>query len=335
MLDQVQVRCTYRNISLLKGGSPMIRTARPSARCPANAGMSLTQVRYRRMPALPLRYRPVVPQSDKKDHSTVLQKQMKQWLGPRNVRGEYYRNKYFYPPRDHRPNYIVSDGKSLVGAEEEASYTASSQARNTLQPFPQNPFCKTNYIVSHETKDAIYQEIELEGTHAQEASVKYGLKINRVEAIAKLQAIEKSWAAEGKINSELASFAKTMYGMFPLYNAAHQPENLTEIPIPSKTLQQRFIAIAESEPFGPIEAAATFELEPASETLEKLAAIKEGKTASREVVVGQQNQGERTAFKFIKAKSGDVGFRYGASRRDRKKDRAVGFDKAGKMVYVQ
>ncbi|KAG7194902.1 uncharacterized protein KQ657_004010 [Scheffersomyces spartinae] len=299
--------------------------------------MSLTQVRYRRMPALPLRYRPVVPESDKKDHSTVLQKQMKQWLGPRNIRGEYYRNKYYYPPREHRPNYVVPDGKSLVGIEEENGneFRTSLSSRDQLQPFPQNPFCKTAYIVSHETKDAIYQEIEAKGTHVQETSVKYGLKINRVEAIAKLQAIEKSWAAEGKINSEISSFAKTMYEMFPLYNAAHQPENLTEIPIPSKTLQQRFISIAESEPFGPIEAAATFELEPASETLEKLAAIKKGKTASREVIIGQQNQGERTAFKFIKAKSGDVGFRYGASRRDRKKDRAVGFDKAGKMVYVQ
>ena len=31
---------------------------------------------------------------------------------------------------------------------------------------------------------------------------------------------------------------------------------------------------------------------------------------------------------------GNFGYRYGASRRDRKKDRAIGFDASGKMVYL-
>lgn len=31
---------------------------------------------------------------------------------------------------------------------------------------------------------------------------------------------------------------------------------------------------------------------------------------------------------------GEFGHRYGASRRDRKLDRAIGFDAAGKMIYL-
>lgn len=130
-----------------------------------------------------------------------------------------------------------------------------------------------------------------------------------------------------------------MYKMFPLYNPPVGADNLTEIPTPSKTLHQRFLTISESEPFGPVDAAKIFQLEPASETLNNLTEVKDhhghsGDVNLKKVVVGTQKEGDRSVFKFTKAKTGSVGFRYGASKRDRKKDRAVGFDRVGDMVYL-
>lgn len=127
-----------------------------------------------------------------------------------------------------------------------------------------------------------------------------------------------------------------MNRMFPL-KAAKDADNLTEIPTPHKTLHQRFLTIAESEPFGPVDAARLFDLEPAGTTLTKLSELSddaEKKVHENTVVVGKQRKDDDTQFRFTMATSGNVGFRYGASRRDRKRDRAVGFDKLGRMIYT-
>lgn len=129
-----------------------------------------------------------------------------------------------------------------------------------------------------------------------------------------------------------------MYKMFPLYNAPVEAENLTEIPAPQRTLHQRFLTISESEPFGPVDAAKVFELEPASETLHKLTEIDDASVTDNvkktSVVIGNEKQGDRSLFKFTPAKSGSVGYRYGASKRDRKRNRDIGFDRTGNMVNL-
>lgn len=129
-----------------------------------------------------------------------------------------------------------------------------------------------------------------------------------------------------------------MHKMFPLYQPPIEADNLTEIPEPSKTLHQRFLTISESEPFGPVDAAAIFDLEPAQQTLNKLSEFVQDsdkpQVRMNEVLVGVQKQGDKAQFRFTKATSGDVGYRYGASRRDQKRDRAIGFDKLGRMVYT-
>lgn len=125
--------------------------------------------------------------------------------------------------------------------------------------------------------------------------------------------------------------------MFPLYQPPAEADNLTEIPTPHKTLHQRFLTISESEPFGPVDAAKIFGLEPAQRTLNKLTELNEvadNQIVRNEVLVGTQKEGDRATFRFTKATLGSVGFRYGASRRDRKKDRAVGFDRSGRMIYT-
>lgn len=132
-------------------------------------------------------------------------------------------------------------------------------------------------------------------------------------------------------------FAGVMKKIFPIFDQAKNGDNLTEIPTPHKTLHQRFLTISESEPFGPVDAAKIFDLEPAQQTLDRLTELKQETGASvavKEVVVGQEREGDKNQFRFKMASSGNVGFRYGASRRDKKKNRAVGFDKLGRMVYA-
>lgn len=130
-----------------------------------------------------------------------------------------------------------------------------------------------------------------------------------------------------------------MYKMFPLYEPPVNAENLTEIPTPSKTLHQRFLTISESEPFGPLDAAKLFDLEPAQQTLDKLTELQDHANESsslkvNKVLVGSQQQNDRHVFKFTHGKVGEIGHRYGASRRDTKKDRKIGFNSQGRMVYM-
>lgn len=121
------------------------------------------------------------------------------------------------------------------------------------------------------------------------------------------------------------------------------PDDLTEIPRPKVTNEQRFLTIAESEPFGPIDAAEVLGIEPASETLDKLTQHTETDNASSNSKSGSKSsiafygpvyEGEKRKFRFTAAKVGEVGYRYGASRDDRRHGRKSVFDKAGKRKYA-
>lgn len=133
-----------------------------------------------------------------------------------------------------------------------------------------------------------------------------------------------------------------MKRMFPIFRGGYGSDNLTEIPTPYKTLHDRFLTIDESEPFGPVDAAKILQLEPAETTLRKLTEfdveetdkIQAEENDKVDVLYGKRREGDRSTFKFIEKEAGTFGHRYGASRRDRKKDRAIGFDASGKMIYL-
>lgn len=308
-----------------------------------------------------------------KKHDSNLKYAMRQFLGPRNYKGEYVLNKYNTMPVNHEPNYLSpreDRGTSLRsplngnaiqenmrGVLEEVSprESAPRYRRNNsrdesskLQPFPLNPYCKTNYMVSDETKLEIFDDIENKGLSSQQVSQKYGLKIPRVEAIVRLLKIEQRWENRGLVGPDLQRMSGTIYRMVPLFKSEHTAtrENLSEIPVPPKTLKSRFVTIAESEPFGPVDAANVLELEPAMKTLERLSAVgehSEGHDASTKsasearktrVVLAELRQGDRSRLKFRDVKAETVAHRYGASRRDNKKDRAIGFNERGHLVYM-
>jgi hypothetical protein len=193
-------------------------------------------------------------------------------------------------------------------------------------------------MLSKQDREDIYQKVEVEKTPIQQVAIEYGIKIPRLEAVVKLKEIEHKMTQAGKITPELTKMSETMYRMFPLFEKEVHSENLSEIPVPVKTLQSKFVTIAESEPFGPIDAAKVFGLEPAAETLEKLGSgdhhltDKESKKQEKEVFTAKSKNSDRFVFHFTKAKVGEVGFRYGTTLRDNKKDRKFTFDNSGKMV---
>lgn len=168
----------------------------------STGGVGLQQVRNlsRRKYAYPQGYKPVVDAQThpKKDHRTWFKRHLKGWLGPSNIRGEYYKNKYYYPPQDHNPNYIIQDGHTdgtAVLPEGEGRFLGRGlgSSRLKFQPFPENPHCKTNLMISNELKEKLHSELTVNGLHAQQVAHKYGIKIGRVEAISRLQAIKKQW----------------------------------------------------------------------------------------------------------------------------------------------
>lgn len=274
---------------------------------------------------------------------------MEQFLGKKNFKGEYTQNKYFEAPQNHQPNYITPDlenggalvdrrtGKPLDVKGNVLDSTPFVRPERKLMPFPSNNFCQTNLALSNQDKEEIHQKVVAQKVPIQEVAVSYGIKIPRLEAVVRLKQVEHKWEQQNRITPELARMSKTMYKMFPLFERPRHSDNLSEIPVPVKTLQSRFITIAESEPFGPVDAAKVFDLEPASETLQRLAetghhAKISNKDQDREVLVAESKKEDRYVFKFHKAKVGNVGFRYGTTLRDNKKDRGFAYDNSGKMV---
>jgi hypothetical protein len=311
----------------------------------------VSQVRYRRTLAYPFYSKAGnIPPPRKGRKQTVFKRLMDEFLGPKNYKGEFYLNKYAYPKTNHTTNYIdprsergdtLLEPLSEFDVKEEDEGRRNGSMKNALQPFPLNSKCVTNLQVSNETKAAIVDDVLLNKIPSQQVALKYGLKIQRIEAILKLRAIEESWEEQGLIKGDLKRMSNTLYKMFPLFNSEKNAENLTEIPIPKETLQSRFLTIAESEPFGPIDAAKEFNLEPAAVTLERLSeggehsahAATAAKSKKDGSFIAKMHEGDRYAFKFTPVKVGQVGYRYAKVFRDNRKDRKIAYDAAGNKYY--
>lgn len=310
-------------------------------------------VRHRRTLAYPFYSKPGnIPPTRGGRKQTVFKRLMDQFLGPKNYKGEYYLNKYTYPKTNCSTNYIDPRGErgdALLKVANEFDDVEDTEGDNrgrnfsrkhNLQPFPFNNHCFTNVQLSNETKIAIVNDILLNKMSSQQAALKYGLKIQRIEAILKLRKIEEEWEQLDLINGDMKKMATTINQMLPVYTPGKHSENLTEIPVPKETKQSRFLTIAESEPFGPIDAAKEFGLEPAAVTLQKLSEGGEHSShqanatgnVSKAFLAESQPQ-DRVLFKFTPVKTGKTGFRYGKVNRDNRKDRLIAYDAAGKLYY--
>lgn len=124
----------------------------------------------------------------------------RKFFGPKDIRGEHYMNKYYYPSSNNRPRYLVPDGSSLVGANApsgERTPGASSRGRDSgLHPFPNNLQTTTAHMIPDQFKAKIVREIKEKGLSAQEISIKYKINLLRVEAIVKLEEVKQNFTPE-------------------------------------------------------------------------------------------------------------------------------------------
>lgn len=180
-------------------------------------------VRYKRTLAYP-RYKPqhnTEKSHPKKDHSSSFARALKGFLGPKNVRGEYYRNRYYYPNQDHSTNYIVVDGQTVV----DLTYSPTLKDKN-LRPFPQNPGCQTSLMISDELKAKIIEDVA-SGLHYQEVAHKHGLFMLRVEAICRLHTIEQDWKQQVS-NDETEKNIRLVFKTKPWLETLNSDTNILE-----------------------------------------------------------------------------------------------------------
>jgi len=239
--------------------------------------------------------------------------------------------------------------KVLIGRRFFENRGAANREVNHLTPFATNPHTKTALAVPGVIKARIYEDITVNNASPQETSFKYGISVPRVEAIIELEAIRRKWQSENLITPSLKRLSSTILGMVPQINFNRPTENgkppvtdnLTEIPMPNETRTQRFISIAESEPFGPVDAANVLGIKPASKLLEQITSVDiihhkdpAHEKKKSDAFIAAQLEGEKAVFKFTPAKVGKVGFRYGSARDDQKHNRKVKYNSIGQMKYA-
>ncbi|KAK9475349.1 mitochondrial 37S ribosomal protein mS45 [Dipodascopsis tothii] len=288
---------------------------------------------------------------------TLPRLQMLEWLGPKDVKGDHTSSVYYYPPKNHVPNYFDYSRSSIVGrelnmAQRRAPGGKRIRARRpdevNYYPFPQNEHTKTSFLLSDELKQHIIAAATEKKMPIRQVSSMYGVKIERVEAVLKLAAIEREWESKNLIEGDLKVFADRMYDMLPVTRARldsvlygpgrigsqadrQGTEKTSEIIMPPITQQSTFVTVEESEEFTASDAAKFWKIQSAHEILDKnMEGTKTTKAKDNAVVV----KSGRFEWKCTPAKAGEVGYRYGASRDDRKKYRKVCFDSHGRLSYA-
>ncbi len=319
--------------------------------------VQINQVRFKgsrsvAYPARGMRFRTYSPSERK--YKSLMRLQMKDWLGPKNYKGEYLHNIYYAPPKHHQPNYIndrlganvllKKDKKgNIVSDPRESDGRKPSFNRSNLSPFPNNPATVTNKVIEESLKETVINDMK-RGISLMDISINTGIKIPRLQGLLKLDEIERKWRDEKRITRELEILDNTMYEMFPVFSLDSVSKTSfadDQISADPKARAGRFLTIAESEPFGPLDAANELNIEPAADILAKSKdftyisekAAKEKENRAR-IFIAPQLKGEKSLLRFTHARVGHVGFRYGASKDDNKRNRKVKFNEIGEMVYA-
>lgn len=284
---------------------------------------------------------------------TVGRKDVAAFLGRRNFKGIYTKNILARTPAyakfDRATKYVTSFpvkpwhhlGARLIDWQKVFD---PSNIKPSRQPFPNNEYTKSNELIGSSLRKTIL-DAHAAGESTQKLSFRLGISMPRIDAVIRLEKVRKQMEEEDKITPEMKRLNRHMVALFDEIKVTdkgvpYQPtENLTEIPIPRETRTQRFQSIAESEPFGPVDAAKVLGIQPAAKTLEKLIQVTE--EAENKVVHKSENlsffaprlEGETKLFRFTNAEVGNVGFRYGAARDDRKHARKVVYRPDGSKTY--
>lgn len=124
------------------------------------------------------------------------------------------------------------------------------------QPFPLNPFFRSEAVLTDSKKNAIYDMVTREKQSLKAVSAKHGVDVRRVAAVIRLGAIERDWRAKGK---QLATpYAKALRRYLPQTFPDEQHEPINELHVHKLTMQQLFVPVSESREFSRKDAAKAF-----------------------------------------------------------------------------
>lgn len=141
------------------------------------------------------------------NQTSSMRSDLRRFLGPRNYKGFHKLNPFFFPSANHQTNYVSQypirvshrDGKGVNWMKVFVDGKNSPRRPvgvTSSTPFATNPHTVTNKVVPQNMKNDIFQDLESGKLSAQEASIKYGLSVPRVEAIVELERVRRKWDTE-------------------------------------------------------------------------------------------------------------------------------------------
>lgn len=148
--------------------------------------------------------------------------------------------------------WVTMRGKNFKEAPEYPTHLGSLPN----QPFPWNPFFRSDRVLSPELKKTITKRVNQENWSLKAVSADMGIDVRRVAAVLRMEAIEEDFRAKGK---QLATpFAKVLEGMLPQTKSGKQHEPINELHVHKLSMQQLFVPVSESREFSRKDAAKAF-----------------------------------------------------------------------------
>ncbi|GKT48813.1 37S ribosomal protein S35, mitochondrial [Colletotrichum spaethianum] len=134
---------------------------------------------------------------------------------------------------------------------------------NEDQPFPMNPFFKSQPVLSEDMREEIFARVKDKKESLKLVSAELGVDVRRVAAVVRMKEVEKQWVAERKPLAR--PYARAVMQMLPQTHlnkdrpdlqTPHEPIN--EIHVHKLTMQQLFVPVSESRQFDREDAAKAF-----------------------------------------------------------------------------
>ncbi|KAF2858956.1 hypothetical protein K470DRAFT_220214 [Piedraia hortae CBS 480.64] len=178
---------------------------------------------------------------------------MRTWLkGP---------GKAFRDPLPGSTNYLGAYDKSgkLIRTKQQAEDgKLPAERRSDLRPYPQNPYFRSEPVLSEEFRELIYDLVVNHKHDIVSLAAGFSIDTRRVAAVARLKAVEKQWEAQ---NKPLATaYAEAVLAMLPqTYSKSQTPhESVNDLPVHRATNRQIFYPTSESRQFTREDAAKAF-----------------------------------------------------------------------------
>ncbi|KAI9672626.1 MAG: hypothetical protein M1831_000061 [Alyxoria varia] len=242
-------------------------------------------------------------------------------------------------------NYVSgserNDGKGLDKAKLKKGSRGVTD--RSLQPFPLNPYFRSQSVLSERFREEIYKRVVLEGHPVREVSQDLGVDMNRVGAVVRLMKVQRDWVSERK---HLATpYQTAIHSMLPVtpFNPPATPnrsssnrnspetssststtvpkpvtphEPINSLPIHPHTQQQLFHPVSESRHFTRGDAGTTFRegLLPAESRIPHPDMVKQAKEAPSLTAAQQQ---ERRKARF----EGEIRWKAERARREKLREK--------------